>query len=573
MSVREQSFAKALFHGVIAEDLVLPFPSLALDERDRVLHLTEEVRGVSATLVDSASIDESATLSPDVRAAMAKLGLYGLTVPSTHGGLGLRHSAAVRVFLELGGIDASLAVSIATHNCMGAWAIQSFGSDEQQRRFLPEVASGRRIVAFALTERNAGSDGSAIQALAAVADDGAGYVLDGEKIWVTNGQDADVFVVFARTDRERGHPRITAFLVERGPGVVVTPTSPLVGARAIGTAHVTFDKVRVPFRNVLGEVGRGYQAALRVLNWGRLGLSAAAVGGSRELLVRATDRARTRVAFRQPIAEFGLTKDKIARMACETFAAESVVLLAAGLLDARVEDASLECAMAKILASETYVAHADAATRLGAGAAFERGHFFERSLRDARAHLVLAGTNEILTAYVALAGMQSPSVKIAEAGQAMRDPIKGLGLLADFAVRRAKSTFGRERLTLAPPALRSEEVLFEDGVAGLAREVERVLRKHGAALSSRQFVQRRIAEVATDLVLLAAVIARASRAIELRGEGGAQREIDLTFGIGRLVGPRLRDRLGEMERDTDELLKGIAARVYEDAGKLPDVHR
>lgn len=572
-ATREQSFMKALFHGVIAEELIYPFPSLTLDESDAVALLVSEIRGLSGKVIDAARIDREATIPPDVRAELAKRGLYGLTVPKAHGGLGLSCTAAARLLDELGATEGSVAVSVASHNCMGAWAIQAFGTDEQKRRLLPEVASGRRIASFALTERNAGSDGSAIEASASVAKDGAGYVLDGEKIWITNGVYSDLFVVFARTSQERGHPRITAFIVEAGPGVVVTPASPLVGVRGIGAGTLTLDQARVPFRNVLGEVGHGYPLGLRVLNWGRLGIAATAVGGCKRLLRDATSRASGRRAFRQPIGEFGQTKDKIARMACETWALESIVLLTTGLMDARVEDVILESAIAKIVASETYVRHASAAMRIGAGAAFEQGHPFERALRDAHAHLVLAGTNEILLAFIALAGMQSPSAKLAEMGQAMRDPIKGLGMLTDFAVRRARSTFGRERMGNAHPAVRSESVLFEDGVAGLARETERVLRKHGTAISTRQFVQRRIAEVAIDLYTLAAVISRATRAADTRGEDASRREVDLTLGVGRLVAPKLRDRLTEMERETDELLKGIAQRTYEDGGYPLDVPR
>lgn len=565
-TTREQSFTKALFHGVIAEDLVAPFPTISAEENDAVVLLATELRALAKSSIDSKAIDEAGVLPEPLRAELARRGMYGLTVPRAHGGLGLSFGASARIFEELGMLDASVAVSVASHNCLGAWAIERYGNEEQKRRFLPDVASGRRIVGFALTERNAGSDGSSIEARAEFASDGAGYVIDGEKLWITNGVYADLFVVFARTSAEKGHPRITAFLVEAGPGATVTPSEPIVGARGIGVATVRFDKVRVPFRNVLGEVGHGYALGLQVLNWGRLGLAAAAVGGSRSLLTRTTARVTTRRAFRQPIAEFGLTKDRIARMTCETYASQSLVRLTAGLMDAKVEDVILESSICKIVASETYSKHADWATRIGAGVAFERGHPFEVASRDARAHLVLAGTNEILLAFTALAGMQSPSAKLAEVGFAIRDPIKGLGVLTDFAVRRARSTFGRERLGFVHPAVRAEAVLFEDGVLGLARETERVLRKHGTAISTRQFVQRRIAEVAIDLLTLAAVLARASRAIDKRGESGAARDIELTVGIGRLLGPRLRDRLNEMERETDELLKAIAARTYDEGG-------
>ena len=216
--IREQSFMKAVFHGLIAEELISPFPVLSLEEHDTVSLLVEQIRKAD----------------PNIKGVV-------LDLRNDPGGL----------------LDASVAISIASHNCMGAWAIQAFGTDEQNRRFMPDVASGRRLVGFALTERNAGSDGSAMAASAELASDGAGYVIEGEKVWITNGTYADLFVVFAKTSQTSAHPRITAFLVEAGPGVIVTPAPPLVGTRGIGAGSLRLENVRVPFRNVLGEVGLG----------------------------------------------------------------------------------------------------------------------------------------------------------------------------------------------------------------------------------------------------------------------------------------------------------------------------
>lgn len=573
MSQREQSFMKAMFHGVVAEELLYPYPKLSARDRDAVSTLLESLRRFAERNVDSGRFEREGTIHDEAMAALKRTGVFGLTIPEEYGGLGLSQTAAARVLSELGGIDASVAALVTCHVCMGVSGILAFGSADQKRRFLPDMASGERIAAFALTEERAGSDASAITTRASFALDGAGFVLEGQKLWISNARWADIFITFARTDLEPGHPRITAFIVERGAGVVVGGDAHTAGLRGSSTASVWFDSAKVPFRNLLGELGRGYLLAMRILNWARVGHAAACVGIGKRIAKLATDRAMERRAFGRPIGDFGQTKERIARMGCEVFAIESMVFLTTGLMDAGVEDFILEAAICKVAASETVARHADELCRIGGAHGYIDGHVFDRLLRDARGHLVLAGTNEILRSFVALAGMQSPGRKVIAVETAMREPIKGFGVLTDFAVKRARTAFGRERVGFSHPALRGETVLFEDGVNGLAREVERVLRKHGTAIAQKQFVQRRIAECAIDLYSLAALLSRTTAALEQRGEEGARRELDLTSGFAQTISGRLLDRLNNMERETDELLKHIAGRAYDDGGFPIDILR
>ncbi len=573
MSQREQSFMKALFHGVVAEELLYPYPKLGARDRDGVSSLLEALRRFAERYVDSGRFEREHTINDDALEALKRTGVFGLTVPEEYGGLGLGQMATARVLQELGMIDASIAALVTCHICMGVSGILAFGSAEQKKRFLPAMASGERIAAFALTEERAGSDASAIATRATFALDGAGFVLEGQKLWISNAKWADLFITFARTDLEAGHPRITAFIVERGPGVVVGGDAHTAGLRGSSTASVWFDSAKVPFRNLLGELGRGYLLAMRILNWARVGHAAACVGIGKRIGKLATDRAVERRAFGRPIGDFGQTKDAIARIGCENYAMESMVFLTTGLMDIGVEDFILEAAICKVFASENVAKNADLLCRIGGAHGYIDGHVYDRVLRDARGHLVLAGTNEILRAFVALAGMQSPGRKVLEVDNAMREPIKGFGVLTDFAVKRARSAFGRERVSFSHPALRGETVLFEDGVNGLAREAERVLRKHGTAIAQKQFVQRRIAECAIDLFALAAVLSRTTAILEQRGEEGARRELDLATGFTQIVSARLFDRLNNMERETDELLKHIAARAYDDGGFPNDIMR
>ncbi len=567
----EHSFMKALFHGVIAEEMVLPYPEMSGDERDTVRMIVDNVKRFTDTKVDPARIDREHEIPEDVLNGMKELGLFGMSIPEEYGGLGLSNTAYARVMQELGGIDASLAVTIGAHQSIGLKAIVLLGTDDQKKRYLPKLATGEWTAAFALTEPGAGSDAASIATRAELSPDGEGYVLNGNKIWITNGGFADVFTVFARTSSDGGKPRITALIVERDHGVTSGPNEEKMGIRGSSTTALYFEDTRVPLSNVLGEQGRGFKVAMQVLNNGRLGLAAGCLGGCKTLIQMASQRANERKAFGRPIGEFGMIKEKLARMTCETYALECMTYLTTGLIDRGVPDYSLESAICKVFGSETYWMVVNETLQIAAGIGFMTEYPYERMLRDARINLIFEGTNEILKAFIALAGIQGPGAQLTEVARAIREPIKGFGVLSDFAIQRARSALGRERFGGVHPVLSKEAVLFQNAVSALARETDRVLRKHGKDIAEKQFVQRRIAEVAIDLYALTAVLSRTTRAIEQRGEEGARREIDLASGFAELAGRRIWPRLDEMERESDELLKSVAGYSSRDGGYTLDV--
>lgn len=559
----EQSFMKALFHGVIAEGMVSPYPRVPEDEREVVSGVLERVRRLAEERIDPDAIDRDGRIPDEVMAGLRVAGVFGLTAPAELGGLGLSHGATARVIEELGSIDASIAVMACAHLGIGLPGLLRYGTEEQRSRLVPALARGERIAAFALSEPGAGTDAAAVITRAERGLDGGGFLVNGSKIWITNGAIADVFTVFTRTGTETLHPRMTALLVERGRGVFSGAEEPTFGVRGTSVTSVTFEDVKVPWRNLLGEWGRGFELAMRVLNEGRVLFAAASLGGAKRVLEVAVERSLERRAFGRPIGEFGMTKEKIAKMACRVYALDSLLYLTAGLMDAGVEDFSLESAICKVFASETYWSVADASMQIAGGIGFTVGYPYERMLRDARVHLVLQGTNEIMRAFIALSGMRSPGARISDFEKAIRAPIKGFGMLTDFAVRRARSRFARERLEGIHPVLRAELQLFEEGVNGLARETERLLRKHGSRVAQMQLVQRRVADVAVDLYALAAVLSRTSAAIEQRGVEAMRREIDLATGFAALAARRLEAGLGNTEREEDELLEQIAGAAYE----------
>jgi acyl-CoA dehydrogenase family member 9 len=567
----EESFMKAIFHGVIEENVLFPFPEPTETEADNLHGMLDSVRRFFAANVDSAKIDKEHTIDPAVIQGLKDLGLFGMLIAEPYGGIGLSATGYARVMQEVAAYDSSLAVTLGAHQSIGLKGLLLFGTPEQKNKYLPRLATGEMVAAFALTEPGAGSDAAAIQTRAERSGDG--FVLNGSKIWITNGGFADLFTVFARTSPadEGAKPKITAFLVERAQGVKSGPNEHKLGIRGSSTTEVYFEDVHVPASAVLGERGRGFKVAMEVLNSGRLGLASGCVGLSKRLIKMAVERVQERKAFGRPIGEFGLIKDKIAVMVAETFALESMTYVTTGLVDRHVTDYSVESAICKVYGSETLWRTVNETLQIAAGIGYMQEYPYERMLRDSRINLIFEGTNEILRCFIALSGMQGPGRELVEVARALREPIKGFGLLSDFAIRKAKTHLGRERMTLAHPLLNREGVVFEEYTAELAKNVDKALRKHGKNIAEMQYTQKRVAEMAIDLYAVASVIARTTRAIQKRGEEGARREIDLTTIFVATAERRLRACNEAFDKNDDEVRKTVASRAYLDGGYPFDV--
>ncbi len=562
---------KSVFHGVIEEGVLFPYPEPGQTEVDNLHAMLDSVRRFCAANVDSVKIDREHSIGDPVIQGLKELGLFGLLIPQEYGGIGLSVTGYARIMQEVAALDSSLAVMLGAHQSIGLKGLLLFGTSEQKKKYLPRLATGEMIAAFALTEPGAGSDAAAIQTHADPSGDG--FVLNGSKIWITNGGYADLFTVFARTSskEEGAKPKITAFLVERATGVKNGPNEHKLGIRGSSTTEVFFEDVQVPGGNVLGERGRGFKVAMEVLNSGRLGLASGCVGLSRRLIKMAVERVQERKAFGRPIGEFGLIKDKIAVMMADTFAVESMTYMTTGLVDRNVHDYSVESAICKVFGSETLWRIVNETLQIAAGIGYMQDYPYERLLRDARINLIFEGTNEILRCFIALSGMQGPGRELVEVARAMREPIKGFGLLSDFAIRKAKTALGRERLTQAHPLLNREGVVFEDYTAELAKNVDKALRKHGKNIAEMQYTQKRIADIAMDLYAVASVISRTSKAIQKRGEEGARREIDLTTIFVAEAERRLEANTKAFDKNDDELRKNVASKAYTDGGYPFDI--
>lgn len=568
---RDESFMKGIFGGLVLDGIVFPYPEPTRAEADAVHALIDTIRKFAARAVDSVKIDHDQSIAPEVLDGLRELGLFGLAVPKGYGGAGLGMTAYVRVVQELAQVDSSLALVVSANQSLGVAAIDYFGSPATKERWLPRLATGEVMAAFALVEQGAGSDAGSIQTRAER--DGSDFVLSGEKIWVTNGTQAGIFTIFARTSpaEDGAKPKLTAFLVELGPGLVLGGDEPKLGVRGARTATVTLDGVRVPEGNVLGEIGRGFKVAMEVLTSARLALAGSCVGSAKRLLKMSVDRTAERKAFGRYISEFGLVKDKLAVMTATIFAMESVTYLTTGLVDQGRTDFAIESAICKVFTSEALWQVTNEAMQLAGGIGYMRSHGWERHLRDARHALVYEGTNEILRAFIALSGMQSPSREHEGVSKAMRDPIKGFGLLTDFALKTARSVLSRDRISKVHPLLAPHAARFEENAAALARNVDKALRRHGKNIAEMQYTQRRTADIAIDLYVIAACLARTTRAIERRGEEGARREIDLTNVVVALAEKRIAANLTSYDDNDDELRKAVAQKTCADGAYPLDV--
>jgi acyl-CoA dehydrogenase family protein 9 len=567
------SFGKSLFFGHIPERMVIPYPRLQGLERESLKVLLEKFRAFAATDVDAREIDANAKIPDRVMRGLGELGFFGLGIPSEHGGLGLSSTAWARAMQEVAGVDGSLELMLAGHGSLGARGLVLYGTEEQKKKYLPRLASGEWLASFALTEPGSGSDAASIKTRAVEQPDGS-YVLDGQKMWITNGGMAELFTVLAQTEiRKDGQTkdRITAFLVERSMGVTSGPEQEKLGVRGASTTGLTLNGVRVPRENVLGSVGGGFKVAMGVLNNGRLGLAAGSVGMAKTVLRLAIAHATTRRQFGRPICEFGLIKDKLARMTMETFAAESMVYLTTGLIDAGVQDYSVESACCKVYASEMLWRVVNESLQIGAGLGYMKEYPYERLMRDARINLIFEGTNEILRCFIALSGMQGPGDRLAQLSDFIKWPLKGYGLAIDFVVDKLKTQYyGGERLDHVHPLLKKEAVAFEDWVPELAKAVEKALRKHGKEISEMQYVQKRAADIFIDLYLMIACIARTTAAFVEKGPE-AEREAKLCRAACGRAAQRIKRNIRMFDDNDDELLKAIAKDAVDAAAYPFDV--
>ncbi|MGB0452939.1 MAG: acyl-CoA dehydrogenase family protein [Bacteriovoracaceae bacterium] len=577
MSDKLPSVVGSFFYGEVDERSIIPFPRFTDDQQEMAKAMLDAVDKFSESSIDSEKFDEVSKIPDEVIKGLAELGLCGLAVPEEYGGMSLDYSLYSRVFEQLAGIDGAIATTLGAHQSIGYRAVINEGSEEQKKKYLPKLASGEWIAAFCLTEPSSGSDAYSIKTKAVKNSDGT-YTLNGQKLWITNAGMAQVYTVFAKTEHEKDGKtveKISCFIVEKDyEGVSFGEKENKMGIRASETRAVYFDNVKLPADSLVGVEGKGFKIAMNVLNSGRLSLGSGCVGGMKAILKLATEHATGRKQFGKTINEFGLIQEKLATMAANIFATESIVYFTTGNMVRGMDEYYLESAICKIYGSEMLWETVDMGLQIAAGNGYMKEYPYERIMRDARINLIFEGTNEILRCFVALSGIKGPSEslkelgKISDVSKAIQDPIKSLGVLTDFAKGRISKMFMTRSLVNVTPELEEESEEFSNMLSGFAIQVENTLIKYGTKIVDHELPQGRLSNMATQLYIMIAVMSRTTSI--MNDENISQEKKKAFLNTAKLSLRMARSQFisnsKAMSKNYDRLIKDISTQVSEDGG-------
>lgn len=547
--------AKGLFTGRFVSDWVMPYPTMPPIQQIALDALMPRLRTFLRDVLDPAAIDKAADIPQYVIEGLARLGVLGLAAPLEFGGRGFSQMAYCQVMEAIGERDGSTSVFVNAHHSIGLRALVLFGTPAQQQRWLPKLAHGEQIAAFALTEPEAGSDAANVQTRAERSADGSHYVLNGEKRYITNAAIAQVLTVIARTSEG-----LTAFLVTSDmPGFAVTePRMAKMGIRGTATGKLAFTDMRVPADHVLGKPGEGLKIALTVLDFGRTTFGACCTGAAKASLRLAVEHANSRRQFGKSLGEFELIKKKLARMAADIYAMEAMTTVIASIIDRGLEDYMLETAILKVYTTEALWAIVNDAFQIHGGAAYFTDHPLERMVRDARINQIGEGANEVLTSFIALAGMRGPGVQLRDLWDALHHPIGDLRTILQFGVERVSVIVRAPEVPVQDARLRPHAQRLASLIRRLGVDVNRVLIRHREEVLDRQYVQQRIAGAAAELFASACVLSRADAELSVASESEAARIYPVAELSLRRSLRRVRRWLAKLHENDDEAVTAAA---------------
>ena len=514
--VEKLGFAKSIFFGRVRGDLLFPYPTLSPAQQAAADEAYARVKQFADSSIDAAKIDRESLIPDSVIRGLGELGVLGMTVPTEFGGRGFNQQQYIRIMELLGGHCASTAVFVNAHQSIGCRALILFGTKEQQARWLPGMLTGSKIAAFALTEPEAGSDAGGVRTTATPTEDGTAYLLNGIKHYITNGGIADVLTVMARTPDGKGGSKVTAFLVTPDmPGFeVLEARADKCGIRGTATGKMSFTNVRVPKENILGQIGRGLQAALTVLNFGRTTFGATCTGHAKVCLDAMIAHAKSRIQFQQPLAEFQLVQKKVAFAASHLFAMEAMTTQCAAFIDRGADDYMLETAMLKVFATEHLWTIVNDTIQVWGGKGYFTDQPLERWMRDARINTIGEGANDVLKAFIAVVGCKGPGEYLKN----LRDDLVG----GRWSLGKVLSGLGAGARLAAPwlahsPTVPVREAELQSDARILAGSVKRLgttlphvflKLKDETVFVQAQLVHERLADIAMDLYAAACVLSR-----------------------------------------------------------------
>lgn len=575
------SFIAELFMGKLRTDLIIPYPEQSEEDRAIGDAFIEKLQVFLKAEVDPDEIDEKKEIPPRVIQGLAKLGCFGMKIPKEYGGLGLSQTNYNRVVSLLGSYCGSTTVWLSAHQSIGApQPLMLFGTEEQKKKFLPKLASGT-VSAFALTEPEVGSDPANMQTTATPTEDGTAYILNGEKLWCTNGPVAEVVVVMAKTPavvvagRER--KQITAFIVERSmPGFEVVHRCDFMGLKGMQNGLLRFKQVRVPKENIVWGLGLGLKLALVTLNAGRIAIPAACVGTAKRCLQISRVWSRQRKQWGSVVGKHEAVAVKIGDMAATTFAMDAMVWLASAMVDSKKVDVRLEAAIAKLYCSEACWKIVDDTVQIRGGRGYEtalslkaRGEAplaVERIMRDSRINLIIEGTSQIMRLFIAREALDAHMRIVADILNPHQPlPAKAKAVLV--ATLRYAFWYPRQWLSLSlwprhqalGPRLGGHMRFVERTSHRLARSLFHGAMRHQARLAFRQQFLGRLVDIGGELFAMSAAIAKAHALMRL--QPSEQSPVDLADLFCRLSRQRIATAFKQLHQNEDRRLYRAAQDV------------
>ncbi len=464
------------------------------------------------------------TLARELIKKSAELGLVGAVIPEEYGGLGLDQTSGV-VVAENFGRAASFAVTFGAQTGIGTLPIVYFGSEETKKKYLPKIVSGELVPAYALTEAGSGSDALAAKATAKLSEDGKHYILNGEKMWISNAGFSDLFVVFAKVDGDK----FSGFVVENGEGVKTGAEEHKMGIKGSSTRALILQDVKVPVENLLGEVGKGAKIAFNILNIGRFKLGASCVGGMKLMIHESVRYANERHQFGKSISSFGAIKAKLAEMAIRTWVGEAMTYRTVGLIESAIgdnkdpdaklraiEEYAAECSIIKVALSEYCDFVADEMVQIYGGYGYSADYPAERAYRDSRINRIFEGTNEINRMLI-----PDRLIKSAMKGKLALLPA-AQGLMNEI-LSPSMPSFDEDETVLA-----AEMKLAQNAKKVALMALGTAVQKYMMGLGEQQEILMGIADIITDAFAMESAILRAQKLSAAQGEEAAARYIDMT---------------------------------------------